>query len=130
MIVGGLFGFFTDFWGTNNNVFIYDQDSITLMWLWLKGINQDGVPVEIVLSYFLASMWLTLIIESLFDAEISELIEEYDSGVKNIKSYKQMIPALIVIMISIIVVISNPLVIQPWTYFSIGVVFFYLVSGD
>jgi len=128
MVVAGLFGFITDFWGTGNNVFIYEQDTITFLWL-LKGITH-GVPIEIVLSYFFSAMWMMQIIESLFDKEIEELIEEYDSGVKLIKSYKQMLPAMIVIAISVVIIIINPLLIQPWGFFSIGVVLTSLVPGN
>ncbi len=129
MLVAGIFGFITDFWGTGNKVFIYRQDIITFYWL-LKGITEGGVPIEIVASYFFSAMWLMQIIESIFDEEIDELIEEYDKGIKFINNFKQLIPALIVIIISIIMIAINPILIQPWGYFSIGVLLTSLVPGN
>jgi len=128
MIIGGLFGFFTDFWGTGTQVFLYREDIITFTWL-LRGIT-TGVPIEIVASYFFASMWLMQIIESIFDQEIEELIQEYDDGKKLINNYKQFIPFLIVIVIFIIMVTIKPILIQPWGYFSIGVFLTTLVPGN
>jgi hypothetical protein len=129
MVYGGMFGFFTDFWGTGNNVFQYVPGTNTFIVLLSGELGNGGVPFEIVASYFFASMWLTQIIESLFDKEIEELIDEYDNGIKLIKSYKQMLPVIIVIIISVIMVSINPVLIQPWTYFSIGVFLTCLVPG-
>ncbi|MHA1293243.1 MAG: hypothetical protein ACTSQJ_11325 [Promethearchaeota archaeon] len=129
MIIGGLFGFLTDFWGVGNKVFIYREDIVTFYWL-IKDITGGGVPIEIVLSYFFASMWLMQIIESIFDEEIEELINDYNSGIKLIKSYKQLLPAIIVIIISIIIIAINPILIQPWGYLSIGVFLTSLVPGN
>ena len=128
MVAGGLFGFFTDFWGTGTQVFLYREDIITAAWL-LRGIT-TGVPIEIVASYFLASMWLMQIIESVFDKEIEDLIEQYDNGIKIIKDFKQFVPFIIVIVISVIMVAIKPVLIQPWGYFSIGVFLTILVPGN
>lgn len=129
MVVGGMFGFFTDFWGTSTNVFQYIPETTTFVVLLSGELGNGGVPFEIVASYFFASMWLTQIVESLFDREIEELIEFYDSGEKLIKGYKQMLPAIIVVIISIIMVSIRPILIQPWTYLSIGVFMTCLVPG-
>ncbi len=129
MVAGGMFGFFTDFWGTSLNVFQYIPETTTFVVLLSGELGNGGVPFEIVASYFFASMWLTQIAESLFDREIEELIEYYDSGEKLIKGYKQMLPAVIVVIISIIMVSIRPILIQPWTYFSIGVFMTCLVPG-
>ena len=129
MVVGGFFGFITDFWGTGNNVFQYIPETITFAVLISGELGNGGVPFEIVASYFFCSMWLVQVVESLFEREIEELIEEYDSGSKLIKSYKQMLPAIIVIIISIIMISTNLLLIQPWTFFSIGVFLTCLVPG-
>lgn len=130
MIVGGTFGFFTDFWGTSTNVFQYIPETTTLIVLLSGELGNGGVPFEIVASYFFASMWLVQIVESLFDREIEELIEQYDIGIKLVNGYKQMIPAMIVILVSAIMVINRPILIQPWTYLSIGVVLTSLVPGE
>jgi len=129
MVAGGMFGFFTDFWGTSSNVFQYIPETTTFVVLLSGELGNGGVPFEIVASYFFASMWLVQITESLFDREIEELIEHYDSGAKLISGYKQMMPAIIVVIISIIIVSIRPLLFQPWTFFSIGVFMTCLVPG-
>ncbi|MHA1731285.1 MAG: hypothetical protein ACTSU5_05045 [Promethearchaeota archaeon] len=130
MVVGGLFGFLTDFWGVGNDVFQYEPGTITLYVLLSGELGNGGVPFEIVASYFFASMWLAQIIESLFDEEIEDLIAEYDEGVKLVGSYKQMIPALVVVVVSLVFISVDNVLIQPWGYFSMGVVLTSLVPGD
>jgi len=129
MVIGGTFGFLTDFWGVGNKVFIYEQETITILWL-LKGITEGGVPIEIVASYFFASMWLMQIIEAIFDKEISDLIEEYDNETQLIKNKLVFLPGIIVLIISLIMISINPILIQPWGYFSIGVILTSLVPGS
>ena len=130
MIIGGIFGFLTDFWGTSTNVFQYKPGTITLVVLLSGKLGAGGVPFEIVASYFFASMWLMQIIESIFDQEVEELIQYYQKGGKFMTSNLQSIPALIVIIISIIMVSLNPILIQPWGYFSIGVILTSFVPGN
>ena len=130
MVVGGLLGFFCDLWGVGNNLWLYNENTISLYVLNGGDLTNGGFPIEIVASYFFASMWLMQIIETLFDKEIEELIEEYDNGAKFISSYKQMIPAIIVIIISTIIIIIEPLYWESMGYFSIGVILLSLVPGN
>lgn len=130
MFIGGFFGFFTDFWGTSTDVFQYKPGTTTLVVLLSGELGNGGVPFEIVASYFFASMWLMQIIESIFDQEIEDLNHYYDKNPKLLHSYKQMLPALIIIIIAIIMVIMKPILIQPWGYFSVGVILTCLVPGN
>lgn len=129
MICGGMFGFLTDFWGTGTDVFQYVPGTITFVVLLSGELGNGGVPFEIVASYFFASMWLMQIIESIFDKEIEELVQEYDSGVKIFRDVKQFIPFFIFFIIAIIMVSLQPVLIQPWGYFCIGVFLVCLVPG-
>ncbi len=129
MIVGGFFGYFCDLWGVGNNLWLYNKNTIS-MWIMNGGdITHGGFPFEIVASYFFASMFLMTIIEFLFEKEIGELVKDYENGVKNVKSYKQMVPALIVVIVSTVIIVIEPLYWESLGYFSIGVVTLSLVPG-
>ena len=130
MVVACLLGYFCDLWGVSNGLWLYNVDTITLFVLNGNNMTDGGFPIEIVAAYFFAGMWLMQIIESLFDREIEELIEEYDKGAKFINSTKQMIPAMIVIVISTIIIIIEPLYWESMGYFSIGVFMLSLVPGN
>ncbi|MHA1149408.1 MAG: hypothetical protein ACTSR8_14320 [Promethearchaeota archaeon] len=130
MIVALLLGYFCDLWGVGNNLWLYEKDTITLYILNGGDLTNGGFPIEIVAAYFFAGMWLMQIIESLFDKEIEELIEEYNNGAKLINSPKQMIPAIIVIIISTIIIIIEPLYWESLGYFSIGVFMISLVPSN
>lgn len=130
MVIGGLFGFFTDFWGVGNNLWLYNENSITL-WVMNGGdLNNGGFPFEIVASYFFASMWIMQVIESLFDTEIADLTQKFAGGEKLVRSYKQFVPTVALLIISIIVIIIEPMYWQPLIYFTIGIFTMSLVPGN
>ncbi|MHA1149412.1 MAG: hypothetical protein ACTSR8_14340 [Promethearchaeota archaeon] len=130
MFAGGLFGYFCDLWGVGNNLWLYNKNTDSFYIMNGRDLTNGGFPIEIVASYFFAALFLMNLMEFLFEAETEELIQEYDSGIKLIKSNKQMIPALIVITISTVIIIIEPLYWESMGYFSIGVFMISLVPGN
>ncbi len=130
MIAGGFFGYFCDLWGVGNGLWLYHADTISMLVLNGGNLTNGGFPVEIVLSYFFAAMWLTQILESVFDVETEEIVKSYDAGAKFIAKTSHLIPALAVAVISAIIIIIEPLYWEAMGYFSIGVFLLSLVPGN
>ncbi len=130
MVIGGIFGLLTDLWGVSTRLFLYRPETITLGFIRIGNSSERIIPVEIVLSYFFASMWLMQILESIFDQEAGELTKLYNEGEKLIKSFKQMIPAIVIIIISLIIIVMDFSYLQSFGYFSIGVFLVSLVPGS
>lgn len=130
MVVGGLFGYFCDLWGVGNNLWLYNENTMSFLILNGGDITNGGFPFEIVASYFFASMFIMYLLEFLFEGPTDKLIKEYEKGAKLIKNYKQMLPAIVVVIISTIVIIIEPLYWESMGYFSIGVVALSLVPGN
>ncbi len=130
MVVGGLFGYFCDLWGVGNGLWLYSPSSITLLVLNGGNLTSGGFPVEIVLSYFFAAMWLTQILESVFDVQTEDIIKQYDAGAKFITKPTHLLPALAVAVFSTIIIIIEPLYWEALGYFSIGIFLISLVPGN
>ena len=119
MMVAGSMGWLTDIWGVTNNLWNYHGNENSFFELHPDAVG-GGVPIEIVLAYFCSAMWLTQIIESLFDVELDRTKEHYLSGESIGMLSTERLILLGSLLLSMLIGVLDPLYTQPLVTFNVG----------
>jgi hypothetical protein len=117
-VAGGL-GWLTDIWGVSNELWTYHGNENSFLELH-AGAPSGGVPIEIILAYFFSAMWLMQVLESLFDEEHDWMHAFHDAGKKLGLGRQEWMMGASITMVSILVVMADPLYLQPLITFNIG----------
>lgn len=117
-VAGGL-GWLTDIWGVTNELWTYHGNENSFLELHANAPS-GGVPIEIVLAYFFSAMWLTQVLESLFDEEHEWMHAFHDASKKLSLGPAELKWGAAITGMSAVIVVLDPLYIQPLTTFNIG----------
>jgi len=117
-VAGGL-GWLTDIWGVTNELWTYHGNENSFFEMHAEAAS-GGVPIEIVLAYFFSAMWLMQVLESLFDEEHDWMHAFHDAGKKLGLGRKEWVMGASITAASVLVVLVDPLYLQPLITFNIG----------
>lgn len=123
-ILGGFIGFCTEWWGCPNQLWNWTEPQISLLYLFGKPY---GFPVEVVVAYFSAGFWIGKITLILFDPQVRDTIDFYDSQEFNESIKWRVILAMIITAMGITIIILEIMWIQAMLLLSIGCSLFLLL---
>lgn len=118
-VAGGL-GWLADIWGVTNGYWTYHGTQYSFLVLHPEAAA-GGVPVEIVLAYFFSAMWMTQVLESLFDEEHDWMHTFHASGKKLALSGGAVRIGVSISVAAGFVIAVDPLFLQPLVLVVLGV---------
>lgn len=115
MVFALAIGWGSDYWAVMKGYWTY-QGLENSFWVVHADAPAGGVPFEIVIAYACAAIWITQVIESLFDREVTQM-KAISRGGSKLSGRRWHIVALL-LMGSVAVI--DPRYIQPLTIFLVG----------
>jgi len=116
-IMGGMIGFFTEFWGCSNQIWNWTEPCITI---WMIFGHKYGFPIEVVIAYFASGFWMSKVTLILFEPQLQETIEFFDNKEYNDTITARVIVALIIDAIGLTILIIEPMYIQSMLLIMVG----------
>ncbi len=120
-VVGGFIGFCTEWWGCPNKLWTWTEPQISLYYFFG---HPYGFPVEVVIAYFAAGLWIGKITLVLFEPQAKETIQFYENKEYNATKNLRITIALIVFIVSTTVFIIEPMYIQSMLLMAVGTAVF------
>ncbi len=118
-MVGGVVGFFTEFWGCSATVWNWELPITTL---WMIFGDAKGFPIEVVIAYFAAGVWIAKTAHVLFKPSTDYTVKFYEaSGLQDTLKVRAIL-AIVLPIPEIAILLIEPMWTQAMTLTAFGII--------